>query len=90
MVLHPFASADLLDLSPFETAVKGVIDVFQAGVGQLELGSFEASGQRPVFFPGPLAFDQQGQAFLKLQFEYVGLPALFFQGLGHAVQAQGA
>ena len=89
MVLDPFAGADLLDLSSFETAVKGVVDVFQAGVGELELGSFEAPGQSPVFLPGPLTFDQQRQAFLKLLFEDAGLLALFFQGLGHAFQAHG-
>ena len=87
MVLDPFTRTQLLDLRSFEPAVKGVIDVFQASVGKLELGPCETGRQGSVFFPGPLPFDQQGQPFLKIQVEDVGLLTLFFQGLRHAFQA---
>jgi hypothetical protein len=87
MVLDPFAGAELLDLSSFEPAVEGVIDVFEAGAGDLELSSVESSGQGSIFFPGPLPFDQQGQAFLEVQLQDLGLLALFFQSLSQAFQA---
>ena len=57
--------------------------------GEFELGLLEASGQGAVFLPEPLAFDQQAEASLEVQVGEVGLAALFFQGLGHALQAQG-
>jgi hypothetical protein len=34
-----------------------------------------------------LPFDQQAQPSFKIQLGDLGLAALFFQGLGHAVQA---
>ena len=78
----------MIDLRPLETARVAVVNVLQAG-GDLQLRVVQARGQRPVFSPQPLAFDQQGQPVFKIQLADVGLAALFFQGLGHALQAQG-
>ena len=89
MVLNPLAGAELFDLRALDPAMQGVVDVFQAGVGELELSSFEPRGHGPVFFPGPLPVDQQRQSLFEIQLECVGLLALFFEGLDHAFQAQG-
>ena len=64
-----------------------VVNVFQAG-GDLQLRPVQAGGQRPVFPPQPLPFDQQGQPLLELQLADVRLAALFLQCLGHAFQTQ--
>lgn len=90
MVLNPFTGADLFDLRPLELTMQGVIDVFRAGVGELELGALEPGRHGTILLPGPLTFDQECQPFLKLELEHAGLSALFFEGLGHAFQAQGA
>ena len=77
----------MVDLRPLEPARVSVINVLQAG-GDFELGRVEAPGEGAVFLPGPLPFDQQAQPSFKIQLGDLGLAALFFQGLGHAVQAQ--
>ena len=90
MVLNPLARAELFDLRTLEPAMQRVVDVFQARVGKLELCAFEPCGHGAVFFPAPLAFDQQRQPFFEIQLEDVALLALFFEGLDHAFQAQGS
>ena len=66
-----------------------VIDAFESGVADLQLGVFEAGRQTPVLAPDPLAFHQQGQPGFKVQLSDVALVTLFFEGLSHAFQAQG-
>jgi len=65
-----------------------VVDVFEAG-GDFELGAVEPGGEGPIFFPQPLAFGEQAEPRFKIQLGDVWLAALFFQGLGHAFQAEG-
>jgi len=64
-----------------------IVNVLQAG-SDLQLRPVQARGQRPVFPPQPLPFDQQAQAFLEIQLADVRLAALFLQRLGHAFQTQ--
>ena len=52
----PVAGAQLIDVSPFETAGMAVINILQTGT-EFELGIFEAADQAAVFLPEPLSFN---------------------------------
>jgi hypothetical protein len=87
MLGDPLGSAQLLDLRPLESAGMAVVNIFQTG-GDLQLRVVQPRGQRPVLPPQPLSFDQQSKTFFEIQLADVGLAALLFQRLGHALQTQ--
>jgi hypothetical protein len=89
MFLDPGRGAQLLDVGAFESARMTVVDVFEGGVGDLQLGVLEPRGQRAILLPKPLPFDQQPEAFLEVQIADGALAALFFEGFEHALQAHG-
>ena len=77
---------ELIDLGTLESPGMAIIDVLQSGT-DFELRILQARGQFPVLPPEPLTFDQQAQPIFKIQLADIGLATLFFQGLGHALQA---
>src|SRR6267142_741649 len=87
VLLDPRRGAQLINLRPFQAAGAAVIQVLQAGA-DFELRVLQANGQAAVFLPQPLPFDQEGQPVFEAQRDDVVLVALFFEGLGHAFEAQ--
>lgn len=84
----PVALTQLVDLGAFESAGMTIADVLETG-GELELGAVKARRQGAILLPEPLPFDQQAEPGFEVQVGEVGLAALFFQGLGHAVEPEG-
>jgi hypothetical protein len=88
MLLDPTRGTQLINLRPLESARLAIVNILQGG-GDSQLPIMQPRRHRPIFFPEPLPFHQQAKAALKIQLADVVLAALFFQGLGRALQAHG-
>ena len=87
VLVHPAAARQLADLSAIEFAARGVVDVFDAGVAEFELGFLEGAGQALILAVQPLGFDQQREAFIEAQRRHVGLPLLLLPRFEQAVES---
>jgi hypothetical protein len=68
-----------------QAAWRLVIDVFHRS-GALQPRVAQAPGQGAVFFPTPLAIDQQAETLLKAESSQIGFFQLLAKSIGHAVQ----
>jgi hypothetical protein len=89
MFLDPGGGTQLIDLGTLQAARMTIVDILEGG-RLLELSVPESRRQAAVFFPQPLAFDQESETRLEIEVGDVALAALFFEGIGHAVQTEGA
>ena len=60
-----------------------VVDVFGAGL-DFEFGVFEEPLEAAIFFEGPLAVDEETEAFFEGEVVEIRLLDLFFKAFGHA------
>jgi hypothetical protein len=89
VLLHPAAGGELADDGLVELTPRRVVDRFETGVGQLQLGLLEGTGDALVVAGEPLGIDEQAEALVEAQARQRGVLLLLGPGVGHGVELEG-
>ena len=89
MLLDPAAGGELPHEGFVQLALGGIVDSFDAGLREFELGLLQGPGEPFVFSGAPLRLDEQGQALVEGHGDEVGLSLLLRPGRGQGPELEG-
>ena len=87
VVADPLAAGEAQDEGSLQSSRASEVEVLNGGL-KMELGHLEEPGEAPVVAEGDLPFQEEGQTVVEGEALDVGHAHLFFQGLGHAGEAE--
>jgi hypothetical protein len=87
--LDPAAGGELAHHGLVELAARGIVDGFEARVGELELGLLQRPGKALVLAGVPLGLDEETEALVESQGRHVGLVLLLRPGGRHGGELEG-
>ena len=88
VLVHPAAGGELTDDGLVQFAPRGVVDGFEAGVREFQLGLLEGAGDALVVAGEPLGVDEEAEALVEGEARELGVLLLLAPRVGHGVELE--